>query len=154
METPEMDFKFSIEDNFRSGDPIDEEIASYVVKDDDDQFVLIVESRITLDEQIDGLVINRVAIIVDPDEPTMDLPATQLGRILARLANDGHIEPGDPVHLDSPGEYFLTLDEPYSIKGCYYQKGYEAEITNWLREFLIRDVTIARILAIIDTEEE
>ena len=154
METQEINFKFELEENYRSGDPLEDEIASYVAKDDDGKSVLVVESRITLDEQIDGLVIDRVAIIVDPDEPTMDVPATQLARILTRLANDGHIEPGEPVHLDSPGEYFLTLDEPYKIKECYYQKGFETETTNWLREFLIRDVTIARILAIIDTEEE
>ena len=149
-----MDFNFSIKENYRSGDPIDEEISSYIVKDDGNKSVFIVESCIILDEQVDALVINKVSIIVDPAEPTMDVPATQLARILARLADDGHIVPGEPVHLDSPGEYFLTLDEPYKIKECYYQKGYEAEINNWLREFLIRDETITRILTIIDTEEE
>ena len=154
METPEMNFMFELEENYRSGDPLEDEIASYVVKDDDGQSVLVVESHIALDEEIDGLVIHKVSIPVDPDEPQIDVPATQLARILTRLANDGRIDPGESVHLDMPGEFTLRLEKPYKITSCYYQKKYEEETDNWLREFLANEGTIARILEMVDSEEE
>ena len=153
METLEMNFKFELEENYRSGDPLEDEIASYVVKDDNGQSVLVVESHIALDEEIDGLVIHKVSIPVDPDEPQIDVPATQLARILATLAGEGSLDPGEPGHLDSPGEYTLRLEEPYKITSCYYQKKYEAETNNWLQEFLVKEGTIARILEIVDAEE-
>ena len=145
---------FSLEEYYRGEDPLDLEIVTYAIKDQGDQTLFVVESHITLDENLDGLVINKVVIPVDPDEPQTDIPATQLAGILATLANEGLLEPGDPVHLDMPGEYTLRLDEPYKIKECYYQKGYEAETTNWLREFLIEDDTVARIVEMVDSEEE
>ena len=154
MENIEQDTLFQVEEYHRGEDPLDLEIVTYAIKDQGDQTLFVVESHITLDENLDGLVINKVVIPVDPDEPQTDIPATLLARILATLADEGLLEAGDPVHLDMPGEYILTLEEPYKIKECYYQKGYEAETTNWLREFLIRDVTIVRILAMLDSEEE
>ena len=154
MENTEQNTVFHIEEYHRGEDPLDLEIVTYAIKDQGNQTLFVVESHITLDEKLDGLVINKVAIPVDPDEPQADVPATQLASILATLADEGLLEPGEPVHLDMPGEYVLRLDEPYKIGECYYQKGYEAETTNWLREFLIRDVTIARILAMLDSEEE
>ena len=154
MENTEQNTVFHIEEYHRGEDPLDLEIVTYAIKDQGDQTLLVVESHITLDESLDGLVINKVVIPVDPDEPQTDIPATQLAEILATLANEGLLEAGDPVHLDMPGEYILRLDETYKIKECYYQKGYEAETTNWLLEFLVREGTIARILAMLDSEEE
>ena len=154
METQEINFNFKLEENYRCGDPLEDEIASFVVKDDDGQSVLVVESHIALDEEIDGLVIHKVSIPVDPDEPQIDVPATQLARILDTLAGEGSLDPGEPVHLDSPGEYTLRLEEPYKITSCYYQMKYEEETDNWLREFLANEGTIARILEMVDSEEE
>ena len=154
METPEMNFKFELEENYRSGDPIDEEIASFIVKDDDGKSVLVVESLITLNEQIDSLVINKVAIIVDTDEPTMEIPAKQLAEFLSRLAEYEWVIPGPPVYLDEPEEYLIPMDKPHRIESCYYQKNFEIETFEWLREFLVNGGTIAKILAMIDSEEE
>ena len=154
MENTEQNTVFHIEEYHRGEDPLDLEIVTYAIKDQGDQTLLVVESHITLDESLDGLVINKVAIPVDPDEPLAVIPATQLAGIMSTLADEGLLEPGDPVHLDSPGEYRFRLDEPYRIVNCYYQKKYEQETNEWLQKFLIEDGTIARIIEMIDLEEE
>ncbi|MCH7820185.1 MAG: hypothetical protein IIB40_11630 [Candidatus Marinimicrobia bacterium] len=46
------------------------------------------------------------------------------------------------------------MNEPYRIVNCYYQKKYEQETNEWLQEFLVKDGTIARIIEMIDSEEE
>jgi len=100
------------------------------------------------------LVINEVAIIVEPDEPTMEIPAKQLVEFLSSLAEHELVIPGTPVYLDEPGEYLIPMDEPHRIESCYYQKNYEKESYEWLRGFLVNSGTIAKILAMIDSEEE
>ena len=146
--------KFTIEEYHRGDDPLVLEVVTYKINDQQNRVLFSVESHITLDEKLDGLVINKVAIPVDPNEPQADVPAKQLAVILAKLANEGLLEPGDPVYLDSPGEYVLRLDKPYHIVNCYYQAKYEEETNNWLQNFLIEDGAIARIIEMIDSEEE
>ena len=154
MENTEQNAVFHLEEYWRGEDPLDLEIVTYAIKDQGDQTLFVAESHITLDEKLDALVINKVSIPVDPDEPQTDIPATQLAGILATLADEGLLEPGKPVHLDNPGEYLLRMNEPYRIVNCYYQKKYEQETNEWLQKFLIDDGTIARIIEMIDLEEE
>ena len=144
---------FQIEENWRTEDPYDQTVY-YTVKNDRGKSLLLVESHIELDEKINGFVINKVSIPVDPDEPDLDVPATRMAQILATLADEGLLKPGKPVHLDIPGEYILTLEEPYKITSCYYQTGFDKEVEEWLQEFLVNEGTIARIFAIVDSEEE
>ena len=144
---------FQIEENWRTEDPYDQTVY-YTVKNDRGKSLLLVESHIELDEKINGFVINKVSIPVDPDEPELDVPATRMAQILATLADEGLLKPGKPVHLDIPGEYILTLEEPYKITSCYYQTGFDKEVEEWLQEFLVNEGTIARIFAIVDSEEE
>ena len=153
MENTEQITLFQIEENWRTEDPYDQTVY-YTVKNDGGKSLLLVESHIELDEKINGFVINKVSIPVDPDEPELEVPATRMAQILATLADEGLLKPGKPVHLDNPGEYILTLEEPYKITSCYYQTGFDKEVDEWLQEFLVNEGTIARIFAIVDSEEE
>ena len=146
--------KFTIEEYHRGDDPLVLEVVTYKITDQQNRVLFSVESHITLDEKLDGLIINKIAIPVDPNEPQADVPARQLAVILVKVANEGLLEPGDPVYLDNPGEYLLRMNEPYRIVNCYYQKKYEQETNEWLQKFLIDDGTIARIIEMIDLEEE
>lgn len=144
---------FRLEEDWRTEEPFDQTVY-YTVINGDGKSLLIVESHLELDEKINGIVINKVSIPVDPDEAELEVPATHMAQILSTLADEGHIKPGKPVHLESPGEYILTLEEPYKITSCYYQTGFEHETSEWLQKFLIEEGTIARILAIIDEDED
>ena len=145
---------FTIEEYHRGDDPLVLEVVTYKINDRQNRVLITIESYITLDEKLDSLIINKVAIPVDPDEPVTDIPATLLAGILTTLADEGLLEPGKPVHLDNPGEYLLPMNEPYRIVNCYYQKKYEQETNEWLQKFLVKDGTIARSLEMIDSDEE
>ncbi|MCH7820184.1 MAG: hypothetical protein IIB40_11625 [Candidatus Marinimicrobia bacterium] len=93
---------FTIEEYHRGDDPLVLEVVTYKINDRQNRVLITIESYITLDEKLDSLIINKVAIPVDPDEPVTDIPATLLAGILTTLADEGLLEPGKPVHLDNP----------------------------------------------------
>lgn len=84
-----MNSKFSIEENWHDGDPLDEEIASYIVRDSNKRQILVVEAHVTFDEELDSLVVNRISIPVDPDVNGLDVPTKRMADILAALAKEG-----------------------------------------------------------------
>ena len=149
-----MNSKFSIEENWHDGDPLDEEIASYIVRDSNERQILVVEAHVTFDEGLDSLVVNRISIPVDPDVNGLDVPTKRMADILAALAKEDIIKPGEAVHLDMPGEYNLRLEEPYKITFCYYQRGYDTEIDRWLTGYLERNGSIAKVLEVLESNGE
>ena len=145
----------TIEEFWRDGDPVvEEEIATYVVKNDQKESIVVVDTRISYNSEIDALVINHLSILVDPNDILLIIAAERLASILAGLADEGIITPGKPVHVGIPGEYILNLRNPHKLSNAYYQKRYYEEIDEWIENFLQSDDTIARILATLDSEEE
>ena len=61
MENTEQNAEFYLEEYWRGEDPLDLEIVTYTIKDQLDQALFSVESHITLDERLDGLVVNKVS---------------------------------------------------------------------------------------------
>ena len=143
--------EFQLEHYRREGHPPEDEVAFYIVLDEDVRQLFVVKAHITLDEDIDGLVVHRISIPIEPDVSYLKVPAKQMAKILISLAKENRIEPGKVDHQNLPKEYNIRLEEPYKISSCYYQWGYEAEINQWLLEYLETDGTIARIIAMIDS---
>ncbi|MCH7618746.1 MAG: hypothetical protein IH880_03120 [Candidatus Marinimicrobia bacterium] len=145
---------FTIEEFWRDGDPVvEEEIATYVVKNEQKESIVVVDTRISYDSEIDALVINQLSILVDPNDILLTVATERMANILANLADEGIITPSEPVHAGIPGEYFLNLRNPHKLSNAYYQKGYYEEIDEWTENFLQSDGTIARIIAMIESEK-
>ena len=143
--------EFQLEHYRREGYPIEEEVAFYIVLDEDVRRLFVVEAHITLDEELDGLVVHRISIPIEPDVSDLNVPVKQMAKILISLAKENRIEPGKVVHQNLPKEYNIRLEEPYKISSCYYQWGYETEVNQWLLRYLKTDGTIARIITMIDS---
>ena len=144
--------EFNIEENWRDGDPRDEQYVTYTVKySNEASSLLLIELRITLDERTDNLMIMEVYIPVRSSEPKVLPPADYMIRILKSLADEGRFEHIPASLQNNPDNFFFQLDEPYRINACFYQEKYYKELVEWLREFLVKDGTITRILAAVES---
>lgn len=144
---------FNIEECYREGDPRDEQYVTYIVKYNDEASLLLVELRIIYDVGMDDIMIREVFIPVHSSGPKVLSPYNMIG-ILKSFTDEGLFEHIPAERQDESNNFFFRLIEPYKIDACFYQKKYYKEIERWLQKFLIEDGTIARIIEMIDLEEE
>ena len=146
--------KYEIEIVYVDGDEGWEEIITFVVKDSKEQASFCVKVDVGEAHNIDGLGVRKAWIPVSSSEVELSIPPEQLNDILALLEDEGKVESGEGGHANIPYNYYFTLEEPYRISTAFYQDRYYDEITEWLREFLAEDGTVARILSMVKTEVE
>ena len=145
---------YDIEFLYESGEVGYDEIVTYVVNGHNIQALFCVRVDIGEASGIDGIAVRKVSIPISPDEEELSIPPEKLNEVLVALEDEGKVKSSEGRFANIPFNYLLSFDEPQRISTAYYQKGYYDEITEKLREFLAKDGTIARIVAIVDSEEE
>ena len=142
--------KYNIKYLHDNGEAGFDEVVTLVVSDNI-QSMFCVQVDIGEASGIDGIAIRKISIPVSPDGEELSILPEKLNEILVSLEDEGKVKSSEEGFANIPYNYFLTLDEPHRISTAYYQEGYYDEITEWLREFLAEDGTVARIVAIIDS---
>lgn len=145
---------YNIEFLYESGEAGFDEIVTYVVNGHNIQALFCVQVDIGETRGIDGIAVRKISIPISPDGEELSILPEKLNEVLVTLENEGKVKSSEGGFANIPYNYFLTVDEPQRISSAYYQKGYYDEITEILREFLVEDGTIARIVAMVDSEEE
>jgi len=144
---------FNIEECYSEGDPRDEQYVTYIVKYNDEASLLLLELRITPSMTTDDLMIREVYIPGSTSEPKVFLPTEYMIEILKSLTDEGLFEHIPAKQQDDSDYFYFVLNEPYKIDACFYQEKYYKEIDQWLRNFLVEDGTIARIIEMVDSDE-
>ena len=143
---------YSIEYLYDNGEAGFEEMVTYVVNGHNIQAMFCIQVDIGEASGIDGIAVRKVSIPTSPDEEELSIPPEILNEVLVTLEDEGKVNSSEEGFANIPYNYFLPLDEPHRISTAYYQEGYYDEITESLREFLAEDGTVARIVAIVDSE--
>ena len=89
--------------------------------------------------------VTEVAILVNVSLPKSITSRWYL-EVLSSLEKEGLLEAGKPKFLDIPGDYYMLLEEPYTLSSSYNEPVDEEEIATWLGGFLTRDGTVGRIM--------
>ena len=70
--------------------------------------------------------------------------------VLLSLEKEGLLEAADFKFLDIPYNYYLPLEEPYTLSSSYDEPAFEEEIAISLEGFLTRDGTVGRIMYMLE----